>query len=746
MATAFQIRGSASMDVTGVEAGFRKIQHVTNDFKRNISGINSQLAGFLAVGGLLVFAKSTVEAGAHTVDLSRRLQVSTTTMQRFDYAAKQTGSDVEALTKGVLKASANIALGGLETAKYQKALALVGLESRNLLNLSPDEFLLRFAEAFAKTSNRANANAAAVTIFGNKLQSLLPLLALGREGIEELWNETPKASEETLQKLKQMSDDMTKLTTTLKVLASEVLSSLRPVTELLSEHPKLVATAFQGAVILGFIALIGKAHASLTGLAAHWGLVTTAATSAAVAQNTAATSATAAAGATKAVAGATTSLATAAGVAGVALFDAFYALPKILEFSVTWASTLLSTFKALLSLKDVKNAEEKLVEAFNKSHNTQLRNANEVFEAQRKLVEQKKQLAGEGVSTSSPGSPFTPISSTATSVAIARQKATLEILESNYKKFEAERELQVLRGNRTEQSAFKENQQQLQRIQNESLKLQTMVWEKAAEDRLEAQRKLSTALGTEEEEEARKALEKALEKEAEAEAQRAKVANEGAVRLLNLAHERARVEKDSAERIRGLWEDIAQLKAEGALIGLDGEQKTQLLVEQEKRYRAEAKRLEKSNPEASVQLLKDREVILNRILSSENGLNLLDKQKLDSKQGFERARKAQEEADKKHIQQIADATKKLEPVETPQTQLPFRTVTLLDKTGAPVSSKGFDKLGKEIVGNNGGVQGVQSDGVLNFLSQMAADTRELLKEIKQGIKVVSLNHPPAVLG
>lgn len=214
----------------GDSAGFRKemnqAMRTVNDFKASASSIAPALAGALTIGGLIEFTKRNIEAGAHIQDLAERLGVTAQTVQHFDYAAKQVGSDMETLTRGILKAQSALATGSNTSRTYDVALQLVGLHMKDMLNLSPEEFLLKFADAFATCTNRGNANAAAVALFGGRVQSILPLLAKGREGIQKLFADAPMQSDAEIAELKRFEDELTRMGSSFEVVFRRIAAGI----------------------------------------------------------------------------------------------------------------------------------------------------------------------------------------------------------------------------------------------------------------------------------------------------------------------------------------------------------------------------------------------------------------------------------------------------------------------------------------------------------------------------------------
>jgi len=107
-------------------------------------------------------------------------------LSELGYAADQSGASLEALEVGIRnmqKALANATSGGKSA---NDALRAVGLTTANLAKLSPDQQFKLIANRLADVQDPAARAAAAMAIFGKSGTQLLPLMANGAAGIEQL--------------------------------------------------------------------------------------------------------------------------------------------------------------------------------------------------------------------------------------------------------------------------------------------------------------------------------------------------------------------------------------------------------------------------------------------------------------------------------------------------------------------------------------------------------------------------------
>jgi hypothetical protein len=204
------VKGRIEGDSSGFRASVNQAMASVNEFRHMAEAVAPSVAAAFSVHGLMELGKDAIETGAHIYDLAQRIGVGTSTIQKFGYAAKLSGTDAETLVRGLLKLQANIANGGIETEKYQKALEKLGLTTASLVDVSPEEAMLRLADAFAHTESRGEANAAMVALLGSRMSNLIPLFAEGRKGLEEMFENAPQMAEATVLEMKQLSDEMQK--------------------------------------------------------------------------------------------------------------------------------------------------------------------------------------------------------------------------------------------------------------------------------------------------------------------------------------------------------------------------------------------------------------------------------------------------------------------------------------------------------------------------------------------------------
>lgn len=91
---ALRITGQVDLDGSGWEKGLRKLDGVTEHATGHLKQL---IVSAFGVGAIEEAIRRTIEFGEKIVDTSRRIGVGIEALQEFGFAARQNGSDLEAL-------------------------------------------------------------------------------------------------------------------------------------------------------------------------------------------------------------------------------------------------------------------------------------------------------------------------------------------------------------------------------------------------------------------------------------------------------------------------------------------------------------------------------------------------------------------------------------------------------------------------------------------------------------------------
>lgn len=156
-----------------------KTQQAFNSVKSSLNGLKS-LAGTLGLGaafsvtGILAFTRSSIDALDRMNDLSKSTGIAVDLLSGLNLAAKQSGTDLDALAKSISTVSKNIGANS-------KEFAALGVTATD-----PLEAFKQLADIFVKIEDPFQRAAFANKAFGKSWQEIAPLLAEGGENIGKM--------------------------------------------------------------------------------------------------------------------------------------------------------------------------------------------------------------------------------------------------------------------------------------------------------------------------------------------------------------------------------------------------------------------------------------------------------------------------------------------------------------------------------------------------------------------------------
>lgn len=148
-------------------------------------------AGLLAGGGSIVAAglaasRVFTTMGDQLDKMSQRTGFSVESLSALGFAAEQSGADLETLEKGIRSMQRSILDAGRGLSTQVEALKKLGLQYRDLKNLSPEDQFLLIADRIADVDDPTTRAALSMQLLGRAGQQLIPMLSGGSEGIQEL--------------------------------------------------------------------------------------------------------------------------------------------------------------------------------------------------------------------------------------------------------------------------------------------------------------------------------------------------------------------------------------------------------------------------------------------------------------------------------------------------------------------------------------------------------------------------------
>lgn len=146
-------------------------------------------AALAAVGGaMFAMANKTAETADFIDKLSERTGINREELQRWKYAADQSGADIGKLEVGVKKLSETMMMASNGSETNVEAFTKLGISMNDLKKKSQEQIFEDVMYALAEMPQGAERNALGNQLLGKSYTELLPLLNAGAGGMDELKN------------------------------------------------------------------------------------------------------------------------------------------------------------------------------------------------------------------------------------------------------------------------------------------------------------------------------------------------------------------------------------------------------------------------------------------------------------------------------------------------------------------------------------------------------------------------------
>lgn len=150
------------------------------------TGTKLMAAGAAILAPLAASSKVFATMGDQLAKASTRTGVAVEALSALAYAAEQSGTDLEGLEGGLRKMAKFVVEAAKGGDQATDTLRQLGLSVDDLRGLKPDEQFVTLAQAISEVKDPTLKAALAMEVFGKTGTSLLPLMADGAEGINEL--------------------------------------------------------------------------------------------------------------------------------------------------------------------------------------------------------------------------------------------------------------------------------------------------------------------------------------------------------------------------------------------------------------------------------------------------------------------------------------------------------------------------------------------------------------------------------
>ena len=229
--------------------GLKRASAKLKAFGESVRNMGLKLAGLGAAIAtpLLASTKVFAKMGDDLAKMSARTGFTVETLSELGFAADLSGASMEVLENGIRKMQRTLVDAATGMASAQEALAILGLTVADLDQLSPEQQFKLIADRLARIEDPTIKAAAAMELFGRSGTQLLPMLAGGAAGIEQLQEQARKLgltiSTEDAKAAERFSDTLSILWKVLKQGVFTVGSALVPMLSQLAQWVTKVAVS-----------------------------------------------------------------------------------------------------------------------------------------------------------------------------------------------------------------------------------------------------------------------------------------------------------------------------------------------------------------------------------------------------------------------------------------------------------------------------------------------------------------------
>ena len=222
-----RMRDEASKKLKGFSGNMQKF---ANQVRKHWKAVS--LAILAVVAAITKIMKQAVAYGVQLDEMAKQASITTEEFSRLAYAAEQEHASLETLTKifPILTKYMEYSRMGMMTYKREFDKMGIGVTDASGKLKSTYHVFLEMADYYSKAEDKTKALAIAVTLLGRRGAEVIPLLRLGRKGIEELGDEAERLgvvmSQETAAKMKKFDDAMVRLKTALKGIGIKITEEL----------------------------------------------------------------------------------------------------------------------------------------------------------------------------------------------------------------------------------------------------------------------------------------------------------------------------------------------------------------------------------------------------------------------------------------------------------------------------------------------------------------------------------------
>ena len=205
------------------DAAFNKVKGNVNSLSGSMKKLGGIIAGAFAVGSIIAFGKHTLELADTIGKVADSIGVSTEFLQKFQFAAQQSGLTTEEFNKGMQNFTKMVGQATIRTSEDGRTLEKLGVNVKNVDGSikSTEEVFMDLTGALDNVGSEFEKNAILADLMGRAGVKLGVMLKEGSDSMKELAESaTGVLDEETIRRAERFND-------TMNLLKREILAPIQ---------------------------------------------------------------------------------------------------------------------------------------------------------------------------------------------------------------------------------------------------------------------------------------------------------------------------------------------------------------------------------------------------------------------------------------------------------------------------------------------------------------------------------------
>lgn len=238
----FKLFGSIFVDNTKANEGIAKTEEKALTMGEKLGGaiatagkwaLGIGTAAVAAGAALFTMAVKTSESADEIDKLSERTGINREELQRWKYAAGQSGADIGKLEVGIKKLSESMVGAGEGSQKNIDAFGQLGISIDDLKNKSQEDIFAGVMKGLASMPEGAERNALGNSLLGKSYTELMPLLNAGADGMQDLMNRADELgivlSEESIKANVKFGDSLADVKLSVGAVVEKLTTAALPI-------------------------------------------------------------------------------------------------------------------------------------------------------------------------------------------------------------------------------------------------------------------------------------------------------------------------------------------------------------------------------------------------------------------------------------------------------------------------------------------------------------------------------------